>query len=188
MLATRVGYAGGTTDHPTYHDLGDHREAVEVTFDPSVVSYDALLDVFWSGQPNHIPPGPEPRVHLAVLPIGPAQLAVVERSKSDLRRQRGETVFVDIVPDPEFWPAERLHQKFTLQRSRSQLMDKLVSRWPFAGTVDPVDALMRSTAAARLNAWLGPYGDEQDLEQAGADLGIQPEVLRGLLDSGLGSQ
>lgn len=187
MLATRVGYAGGIKDHPTYHDLGDHREAVEVTFVPSVVSYDELLDVFWSGQPNHIPSGPEPRVHLAILPIGPAQLAAAERSKSELRRHRGETVFVDIVPDPEFWPAERMHQKFTLQRSQAALLTEWAHRPPFVNAGDPFDALMRSTAAARLNAWLGPYGNDDDLVRAAADLGIHAEKLRGLLDGSLDS-
>jgi peptide-methionine (S)-S-oxide reductase len=52
VLSTRVGYTGGTTDHPAYHDVctgrTGHAEAVEVTYDPAVVSYRELLDVFWS--------------------------------------------------------------------------------------------------------------------------------------------
>ncbi len=56
MLATRVGYAGGATDHPTYEqvctDRTGHAEVVEVIFDPSRVTYDKLLDVFWE---NHDP-------------------------------------------------------------------------------------------------------------------------------------
>ena len=56
VLATRVGYAGGRTDHPTYEqvctDRTGHAEVVEVTYDPSRVSYDKLLDVFWD---NHDP-------------------------------------------------------------------------------------------------------------------------------------
>src|SRR5262245_65938304 len=54
VLSTSVGYAGGTQENPTYQDVctdkTGHAEAVEVEFDPSQVSYDELLNVFWS---NH---------------------------------------------------------------------------------------------------------------------------------------
>lgn len=46
-MRTRVGYAGGTRARPTYHDLGDHSEAIEVVYDPAVISYEKLLVLFW---------------------------------------------------------------------------------------------------------------------------------------------
>ena len=56
VISTAVGYAGGTKDHPTYEDVCSdrtgHAEVVEVEFDPEAISYDKLLDVFWS---NHNP-------------------------------------------------------------------------------------------------------------------------------------
>ena len=56
VLSTSVGYAGGTQENPTYQDVctdrTGHAEVVEVEFDPSQISYDDLLDVFWS---NHNP-------------------------------------------------------------------------------------------------------------------------------------
>src|SRR5438045_4373336 len=56
VLSTAVGYAGGTTENPTYEDVctdrTGHAEVVEVEFDPSHISYDELLDVFCS---NHNP-------------------------------------------------------------------------------------------------------------------------------------
>ena len=66
MLSTRVGYAGGAEPNPSYHQLGDHREAIEVTYDPRVISYAELLDAFWRGQPIRLPPDPNPRVHDAI--------------------------------------------------------------------------------------------------------------------------
>ena len=48
VIRTRVGYTGGTTVDPTYHDLGDHSETIQIDYDPTQVSYQALLDVFWN--------------------------------------------------------------------------------------------------------------------------------------------
>ena len=52
VTATRVGYTGGHTDHPTYRQVcgkrTGHAEALEVTFDPAVVSYEELLERFWA--------------------------------------------------------------------------------------------------------------------------------------------
>ena len=52
VVRTRTGFAGGTTADPEYRNMGDHSEAVQLEFDPAVISYAELLDVFWS---NHRP-------------------------------------------------------------------------------------------------------------------------------------
>ncbi|CAG9535030.1 unnamed protein product [Cercopithifilaria johnstoni] len=52
VLATRVGYAGGTTATPNYRNIGDHTEITEVQFDERIISYDKILDCFWE---NHDP-------------------------------------------------------------------------------------------------------------------------------------
>ena len=49
MIRTHVGYTGGTTENPTYHNLDGHTEAVQIEYDPSRISYQELLDVFWGG-------------------------------------------------------------------------------------------------------------------------------------------
>src|SRR5579864_4093066 len=59
VLATAVGYEGGSTENPTYHDVctdrTGHAEVVEVDYDPNLVSFDTLLKVFWE---NHDPTTP----------------------------------------------------------------------------------------------------------------------------------
>ncbi len=47
MIRTRVGYAGGSEENPTYYDLGGHTETVEIDYDPTRISYEELLAIFW---------------------------------------------------------------------------------------------------------------------------------------------
>lgn len=171
MLATRVGFAGGRQPDPTYHDVGDHVEAVEVTFDPRRISYEELLEEYWSSFPTWLPPGPG-RVRTVVFPRDEAQRATAERSKRDLRRRTGEPVAAGVVPDAVFWPAERLHQKFHLQRRFPELVVEL------AESPTGVDAFLATTAAARLNAYVSGFGDEADLAEAATELGWDVDELR----------
>ena len=47
MTGTRVGYAGGATKNPNYNKIGDHSESLQIDFDPAVISYERLLEIFW---------------------------------------------------------------------------------------------------------------------------------------------
>ena len=149
-----------------------------MTFDPRRISYQDLLDIFWSGQPVNVAPGPNHRADLAVMPRGTRQRTIAEQAKSRLRSDLGEEIHVDLVPDPAFWPAERLHQKFNLQRAHPELVADLAADFP------SLDAFLASTAAARLNAWLGPFGGEAALRDAARRLGRDVEDLRHRLADG----
>ena len=48
IVRTRVGYAGGTTVNPTYRNIGDHAETIQIDFDPTVMTYEELLATFWA--------------------------------------------------------------------------------------------------------------------------------------------
>ncbi len=54
-VRTRVGYAGGTLANPTYYNLGDHTETIEMDYDPDVITYTELLAIFWN---SHDPTSP----------------------------------------------------------------------------------------------------------------------------------
>ncbi len=65
MVRTRVGYAGGTKRNPTYYNLGDHTETIQIDYDPTYVSYRELLDIFWE---SHDPAArPWSRQYMAVV-------------------------------------------------------------------------------------------------------------------------
>lgn len=124
-----VGYAGGKTENPTYEDVcrhtSGHAEVVQVEFDPAVVSYDQLLEVFWS---NHNPTtlnrqGPDvgDQYRSVIFYHTPEQQAAAEASKTRLD-QSGRfknPIVTHIQPAPVFYPAEDYHQRYLEKRGLS---------------------------------------------------------------------
>jgi peptide-methionine (S)-S-oxide reductase len=124
VYSTAVGYAGGLTPNPTYEEVCSgrtgHNEVVRVVFDPSAVSYERLLQVFWEGhdptqgmrQGNDA--GTQYRSGIYV--DSPAQRAAAERSR-DAYQPRLEAsghgpITTEIVDAPEFYYAEDYHQQY----------------------------------------------------------------------------
>jgi peptide-methionine (S)-S-oxide reductase len=157
VVRTRVGYAGGTTPAPTYRGLGDHSEVVEVDYDPAVTDFGSLLDVFWQ---SHDPrrPALSRQYRSAILYRSEDDRRAAEASKARIEARVGR-VTTAIEPLTRFYRAEDYHQKYRL-RGRPDLMSRL-------RTVFPEDrGLVDSTAAARLNGWLGGHGTAEDAEAA----------------------
>jgi peptide-methionine (S)-S-oxide reductase len=114
------GYIGGTVRNPTYEEVSSgttgHRESVQVVYNPAVVSYQQLLDVFWknvdpfdnSGQfCDH---GPQYRG--AIFVHDARQRALAEASKAAVEKRFRKSVVTDILPASQFWPAEEYHQDY----------------------------------------------------------------------------
>lgn len=165
-----MGYAGGTTTGPTYHALGDHSEAVEVAYDPTRVTYERLLHEFWAA---HDPTRSASRQYRSAIFVhDEAQREVAERSLRATELRLGDEVATAIEPAGTFTPAEDYHQKWEL-RHVGAVWREVAAAYP------AVDDLVRSTAAARMNAWVAGYGTEADLRID--DLGLSPEGRRALL-------
>ncbi len=126
VISTQVGYLGGTLENPTYKDVcnGDtgHAEAVEVTFDPAIVSYQKLLDVFWE---NHDPTtrnrqGPDhgSQYRSAVFYHSPEQKALVEETREKLEKDHrfARPIVTEITPATTFYKAEDYHQQYLAKR------------------------------------------------------------------------
>lgn len=120
VVKTVSGYIGGETDSPTYqnHSSGRHREAVQITYDPSKVSYKQLLHVFWrSVDPTDAGGQFCDRGHsytTAIYGIGEEQLKEAAASKAELEKSGvlKKPVATAIEEAGIFWPAEGYHQDY----------------------------------------------------------------------------
>ena len=148
-----MGYAGGRTTSPTYHDLADHTEVFQLDFDPHLLSYDELLAAIWK---NRRGGRAYSRQYMeAVFPANADQ----ER----IARARGITA--PIVPDARFYLAEDYHQKYYL-RHDSLLMGELQGYTPAE--------LVESTVAARLNGYVAGNATPAQLREELPRLGLSP--------------
>ena len=114
VIETRAGYIGGTVPEPGYEQVSSgttgHAEAVQLVFDPEQVSYDKLLDLFWS---IHDPFGvQECNTRSAIFFHSPEQRERAEASRDLLQRKTGKTILTEILPYPRFWTAEDCHQQY----------------------------------------------------------------------------
>ena len=122
VKSTLVGYTGGPEHNPTYAQVSSgetgHREALEVKFDPTKVTYAQLLAVFWQninpiqrdGQFTDI----GEQYTSAIFYLDEAQRQAAEASKDALGRSGRfqKPIATDILPAQPFWPAEAYHQKY----------------------------------------------------------------------------
>ncbi|ABF41014.1 peptide methionine sulfoxide reductase [Candidatus Koribacter versatilis Ellin345] len=129
VVATAVGYTGGHTENPTYHDVctdtTGHAEAVEVTYDPAKVSYDDLLKIFWENhnptQMNRQGPDVGAQYRSAIFFYSPEQEAKARASKEALEKSGrfSKPIVTQVVPAEPFYRAEEYHQQYLLKRGRT---------------------------------------------------------------------
>ena len=173
MVRTRVGYAGGSSADPTYRNIGDHAETVQVDYDPDVISYEELLRVFWAAHSPTSRPWSSQYASI-VFTHDEEQKRLAERTRDAEAAKSGGPIYTEIVPYERFYLAEAYHQKYRLQGS-PELLAALRA-------IDPRAAdLVDSTAAARLNGYLGGHGDLASLQAELESLGLEPAAQERLL-------
>jgi len=168
-----VGYAGGSKEHPTYHDLGDHAETIQIDYDPTRISYGDLLHMFWQ---SHTPTRRSwSRQYASIIFFHNEEqkrLAMETRDHEEART--GTKMHTEILPYSRFYLAEDYHQKYRLQQER-ELMNEFILIYP-----DPLD-FVNSTAAARVNGYLSGYGSRESLAGEIATLGLSAEAGKTLV-------
>ncbi len=126
VLSTAVGYMGGTKDTPSYQDVctGEtgHAEVVQVEFDPDVIDYASLVDIFFD---NHNPTqlnrqGPDvgTQYRSVVFIEDDAQASIAAEKREALEKtERFARPIVTIIEEATtFWPAEEYHQQYLMKR------------------------------------------------------------------------
>ena len=135
VTATEVGYAGGTTETPTYEDVcthtTGHAEVVEVTYDPDRVPYEQLLAVFFAEhdptQLNRQGRDKGDQYRSVVFVHDAAQRAAAEAARDRVQQRSKKTVVTQIEDAPVFWPAEDYHQRYLEKRGRASCHVSLAS-------------------------------------------------------------
>lgn len=164
MIRTRVGYAGGETAAPTYRSIGDHSETIQIDFDPSLISYRQLLELFWN---SHDPTARSwsRQYRAAVFYHDEDQQRAAFETRDRTAESLKETIRTEILPFTGFTRAEAYHQKYYL-RNRRELMQEF-HRFGFSER-----EFADSTAAARINGYLGGHGTRKQFENELPLLGL----------------
>ena len=120
VLQTEVGYAGGHTENPTYRDVCSHgtghAEVLRVEFDPAVVSFEQLLEVFWTmhdpTQVNRQGPDVGDQYRSAIFTNSDEQQRAAEASRDTAQARFDRPIATEITPAGPFYPAEDYHQRY----------------------------------------------------------------------------
>lgn len=134
VLDVVSGYSGGTEVNPTYEDVKHqntgHRETIRIDFDPSQVSFEALLELFLNSVDPFDPGGQFiDRGHshtLAIYFLSESQQRIAQSRIQQLEKESGQTVFISVEAFRSFFPAEEYHQDYYLKHPeefRQELID-----------------------------------------------------------------
>jgi methionine-S-sulfoxide reductase len=174
VIRTRVGYSGGTRPNPTYRSLGDHTETVQIDFDPARITYERLLDVFWS---SHDPADRSwsKQYRNVIFYHNDQQKELAEKTREKAAVRLKTKVNTEIVPASAFYRAEDYHQKFRLQQ------DPVLTA-EYDAIYPDIKVFVDSTAVSRVNGYLGGYGSREQLQKEINRLGLSEEGRTRLLD------
>jgi peptide-methionine (S)-S-oxide reductase len=174
VVRTRAGYCGGTKKDPSYYSLGDHTETLEIDYDPHVVSYNELLEVFW----NYHNPFDRPiskQYASFIFYNNEEQRNLAYASREKLEKEIGKKIHTQVELNTGFYLAEGYHQKYYLQQVRV-LMEEFKKMYP--NTLD----FINSTQAARVNGYIRGYGSTVDLQAELPKLNLYQRASQRLLE------
>ncbi|KAK0169885.1 hypothetical protein PV328_010519 [Microctonus aethiopoides] len=145
VIRTCVGYAGGNQPSPTYKNMGDHTEVIDIEYDPEVISYNQLLSIFWNNHEYGVTTKIKTQYASLILYHDDEQKTIAEKSYEQEQSERGEILTTTIKKFEKFYPAENYHQKYRLQ-SHSYLLESF-------GLMTP-ELIRTSPIAAKLNGYV----------------------------------
>jgi len=174
VVRTRVGYTGGASTNPTYTNLSSHSEAIQIDYDPALISYESLLEIFWDGHDPESQPWSR-QYRNAVFYHNEKQRTAAKKSHKRIASVIGSKVRTDIKPFTEFYLAENYHQKHRLRGNYAVLRE-------FEEIYPEIRELVSSTAVTRINGYLGGYGTCKQLNEEISGFGLSASGNKALQD------
>jgi methionine-S-sulfoxide reductase len=135
VSSTRVGYAGGHAQKPTYQEVctsgTGHAEVVEVTYDEATIPYEALLATFWAEhdptQLNRQGPDIGDQYRSVIFVHDEAQRAAAEDSRNRVQKRISRPVVTQLEDALPFWEAEDYHQQYLEKRGLASCTGRLAT-------------------------------------------------------------
>ena len=134
VVETTVGYMGGKIKNPTYKqvctDTTGHAEAIEIKYDPEKISYEKLLEIFWSihdpTQYNRQGVDVGSQYRSVIFYHNDEQRRIAEESKIQQQSKFDKKIVTEIVQAPAFYPAEDYHQKYLEKKDKAGNQIKII--------------------------------------------------------------
>lgn len=167
VLRTCVGYAGGTTNSPTYRNIGDHTEVLEIDYDPTKITYKKLLNIFWNNHEYGLCAAIKRQYMSLILYHNDEQKKIATESKiEEQERRKPEIIKTAIQEASTFYPAEDYHQKYRLQ-GHKELCKSL--------DLDINSELLRNSyVATKLNGFIAGLGGDATFLKEADNMGLTP--------------
>lgn len=163
-----MGYTGGAKADPTYQDLGDHTESLQIDFDREVVSYEELLDEFFDYHSPYSPPF-SVQYKSTIFYANELQKLAAEKKIAALEEETGATVYTEILPLETFYLAEAYHQKYYLKKY-TLLVQELEAKFP------SLEAFLDAPSVTWMNGYVWGCGTRMDLLQELPSFELSPEA------------
>ncbi|KYN10631.1 PREDICTED: peptide methionine sulfoxide reductase isoform X1 [Trachymyrmex cornetzi] len=169
VIRTCVGYAGGIKESPAYKNMGDHTEVINIEYDPELISYTHLLNLFWNNHEYSLTKKIKRQYMSLILYHDEEQRLQAEKSREQEQRKRGEVFVTEIQKSSKFYPAEDYHQKYRLQ-NHPWLVETL--------GFNTREILCESPLAAKLNGYIAGAGTLEQFERELPNLGLNEKLVQ----------
>lgn len=173
VIRTRVGYAGGNKLNPTYQAIGDQTETIEIEYDPEKISYNELLEIFFSSH-NPYRQNYSRQYASLILYNNQKQQELAVKMKEKLEAASGREIKTEIKELKKLYLAEDYHQKFRLQQQRAfkeNYLNKL-----------SMEEFINSPAVTKVNGYLTGNGKRTNIIENIGKLGLTEKLQKRLLE------
>lgn len=172
VIRTRVGYAGGEVANPTYNAIGDHSETIQIDYNPEIISYRDLVEIFFDSH-NAFTSSYSQQYASLILYHNEEQRKIAEKIKKEKSSASGK-IQTKIKKLDHFYLAENYHQKFRLQQKK-EFKDHYLKKLS-------MEEFINSPAVTKVNGYISGKGKRDQLIKNVAQLGLNEKLQERLLE------